>query len=185
MKKIPTMFVRTPDRRHITDQVTPGCEWVANGEGVATRKWDGTCCMIRDGKLYKRRDVRAGKPTPPDFEPVEHDDVTGRTFGWMPVGDGPDDALHREAFATRPSWPDGTFELIGPKINGNRDHWPHHALVPHGGNRPANVTPRTFAGLYDLLVGFNRLDWEGIVFYHPDGRMAKVKARDFPPGGKT
>ena len=95
MKKIPTMFVRTPDRRHITDQVTPGCEWVANGEGVATRKWDGTCCMIRDGKLYKRRDVRAGKPTPPDFEPVEHDDVTGRTFGWMPVGDGPDDALHR------------------------------------------------------------------------------------------
>lgn len=24
------------------------------GEGTGTRKLDGTCCMVRDGRLYKR-----------------------------------------------------------------------------------------------------------------------------------
>lgn len=36
--------------------------------------------------------------------------------------------------------------------------------------------PRTFESLRDYLVG---LDIEGIVFQHPDGRMAKIKNRDF------
>lgn len=39
MKKIPTLFVREFFPCHkvkITDQVTPGCEWVLAGEGVAT-----------------------------------------------------------------------------------------------------------------------------------------------------
>jgi hypothetical protein len=44
MRKIPTLFVRDPDdRRHVTEQITPGCEWVTAGEGTATRKYDGTC----------------------------------------------------------------------------------------------------------------------------------------------
>lgn len=45
MRKIPTLFVREFLPNHkilITDQVTPGCEWVLAGEGVATRKLDGT-----------------------------------------------------------------------------------------------------------------------------------------------
>ena len=46
MRKIPTLFVREFLPNHkiiITDQVAPGCEWVLAGEGVATRKLDGTC----------------------------------------------------------------------------------------------------------------------------------------------
>lgn len=32
-------------------------EWVIAGEGRATRKLDGTCCMMRGGKLYRRFEV--------------------------------------------------------------------------------------------------------------------------------
>ena len=37
-------------------------------------------------------------------------------------------------------------------------------------------SPRTFAGLRAFLAG---QDFEGLVFPHPDGRMGKIKLRDF------
>ena len=60
MNKIPTMFERdwNGDRSRVLNQVHSGCEWVAAGEGIATRKIDGTCVMVRDGRLYKRRELR-------------------------------------------------------------------------------------------------------------------------------
>jgi hypothetical protein len=64
MQKIPCLFQRDQSQGRDTlvrDEVTPGCEWVLEGEGIATRKWDGTCCLIRDGKLYKRYEVKRGK----------------------------------------------------------------------------------------------------------------------------
>ena len=36
--------------------------------------------------------------------------------------------------------------------------------------------PRMFAGLRAFLAG---QDTEGLVFHHPDGRMGKIKLRDF------
>ena len=52
MKKMPCLFVRQfhgRDHATLTEEVTPGCEWVLAGEGTASRKWDGTACMVRDG----------------------------------------------------------------------------------------------------------------------------------------
>lgn len=183
MKKIPTVFERdwACDRSRVVDQVHPGCEWVIAGEGVATRKLDGTCCMIRDGKLYKRRELRKGEPEPSGFEPADHDEETGKTVGWMPVGDGPEDKWHREAFAYRPipedkePLADGTYELVGPKIQGNPERATDHALIRHGPIMVEDV-PRTFKGLRGWL---DCRGIEGIVFHHPDGRMAKIKGRDF------
>jgi len=39
MRKIPTLFGRDwdTDPRYVTREVAPGCEWVINGEGRATR----------------------------------------------------------------------------------------------------------------------------------------------------
>ena len=69
MKKIPTLFERVFDEKgamiSITDKVTPGFEWVLKGEGVATVKWDGSCCAILDGKFYKRYDAKPGRNPPP------------------------------------------------------------------------------------------------------------------------
>lgn len=92
MRKIPTLFVREFLPNHkilITDQVTPGCEWVLAGEGVATRKLDGTCTLVQDGRLYKRYDAKNGKPIPPNAVPCqpEADPITGHLPCWMPVSE--------------------------------------------------------------------------------------------------
>lgn len=181
MNKIPTLFERdwNGDRSRVLDKPAEGCEWVFAGEGTATRKLDGTCCLIRDGKLYKRHEVRPGKSTPEGFEAVATDEETGKTFGWVPVGDGPEDRWHREAWDTTNDElrRDGTYELIGPKIQKNPEHSEVHVLVPHTVTALQMADPpRTFEGMRDLLAAS---DVEGIVFHHPDGRMAKIKGRDF------
>ncbi len=176
MRKIPTVFVRDPETnlRHVKNEVTPGCEWVFAGEGDATRKFDGSCCLVRDGKLYKRHEVKPGKTAPSDFETVETDANTGKTVGWVPVGDGPEDKWHREA-ATPELPPDGTYELVGPKVQGNPEGFSMHVLVPHG-DEPLPEAPRDYDGLRTWLLAH---DYEGIVWHHRDGRMAKLKKKDF------
>jgi hypothetical protein len=176
VNKIPTIFVRDMSKQPalVIPEWVPGTEWVRDGEGVATRKYDGTSCLVRDGKLYKRRELRPGDNAPADFESLGTDENTGKTVGWVPVGDGPDDKWHREAFE---SWhPDGTYELLGPKIQGNKDQRTKHVLQDHNMARTYPLAPRTFDGIKAFLTE-NVI--EGLVWHHDDGRMAKIKRRDF------
>lgn len=56
MKKIPTLFEREFENHRLVrtlNKVTPGFEWVLNGEGAATIKYDGSCCAIIDGNIGK------------------------------------------------------------------------------------------------------------------------------------
>jgi len=183
MKKIPSLFIRDFETGLVTEQVTPGCEWVIAGEGEATVKLDGTACMIRNGKLYKRYDCKRGKTPPPDFEPCqEPDEVTGHWPGWIPVGPGPGDQWHREAWSDlepNMSLPidqyNGTYELCGPKIGGNPERLFDHSLIRHG-LWLAPAMPRSY---HEIKVFFSDIDIEGVVWHHPDGRMAKCKLRDF------
>jgi hypothetical protein len=174
MEKIKSLFQRNYDgNRQVRNEVVPGSEWVINGEGVATEKIDGTCCMVKDGELYKRYDAKQGKTPPEGFIPAqEPDEVTGHWPGWLLVGDGPEDKWHRQAF--NHGHQDGTYELIGPKIQGNKYKYDAHNLEPHG----AKVidAPRDFESLKDF---FRVIEIEGIVWHHPDGRMVKIKRKDF------
>lgn len=181
MKKIISLFQRNYDGdRRVRDEITPGAEWVVAGEGEPTRKWDGTSCMVRDGQLYKRYDAKRGKTPPNGFEPAqEPDPVTGHYPGWVPIGEGPEDRYHRDAYDSYvAAWgfkpTDGTYELIGPKVQGNPEGCDIHILLEHGDHGLIDV-PTDFDGLRDYL---ERTDIEGIVWYHPDGRMVKLKARD-------
>ncbi len=179
MKKIPTVFERdwNGDKSRVLNQVHEGCEWVLAGEGVATHKIDGTCCMIRDGALYKRQEFKQGLPTPSDFEEVNFDEETRKRIGWRPVGDGPEDKWHLAGFANLENKADGTYELVGPKTQGNPEKYDQQTLVPHTIERLAiGDVPRDYEGIKAYL--FDK-DIEGIVFHHPDGRMAKIKKRDF------
>lgn len=178
MKKIPTLFERdwTGDKRLVVDKIHPGCEWVHAGEGIATRKIDGTSCMVALGNLYKRRELRPGDIEPAGFELSGHDEETGKTVGWVPVGDGPEDKWHRLAFAANPTLADGTYELVGPKVQGNHENFLEHVLISHATTGTHPDAPRKFYGLREWFEG---MDIEGIVFHHPDGRMCKVKKRDF------
>lgn len=176
MKKIPTIFVRDMSKQPalVINEWMPGCEWVRDGEGIAKRKYDGTSCMVRGGKLYKRRELRQGDAVPPDFESLGFDENTGKTVGWVPVGDGPEDRWHREAMDGYQ--PDSTYELLGPKIQGNKDQRTQHVLQDHGMARSYPLAPRDFDGIKQFLAE-NVI--EGIVWHHDDGRMAKIKRRDF------
>jgi hypothetical protein len=178
VKKIPTYFERdwNGDRSRVIDAVNPEAAWVCFGEGVATRKMDGACCMVRDGRLFKRRELRLTDAPPEGFERADYDPVTEKVVGWVPVGEGPEDKWFREAFAGR-DYKDGTYELVGPKVNGNPEGWGAHELISHDQLACyAEDPPRTFEGLRAWMAG---QDIEGIVWHHPDGRMAKLKLRDF------
>ena len=178
MKKIPSIFLRDFDGNPslVKDVPDPAATWVFLGEGVPTRKFDGTCCLVRGGKLYKRLDCKRGKTPPTNFEPCgPADPVTGHHVGWVPVGDEPDSRWHREAFAAQPNLPDGTYELCGPKLQGNPEGQVAHVLIPHGVEKLADV-PRGFDALKEFL---RERPIEGIVWHHPDGRMAKIKRTDF------
>ena len=174
MQKIISLFQRNYDGdRLVRNEIVPGAEWVVSGEGVATQKLDGTCCMIRGGKLYKRFDAKHGKTPPAGFVAAQDPDpVTGHWPGWIAVGPGPEDRYHREAFC---NMGDGTYELIGPKIQGNPEGVSEHVLIPHG-SIVLEDAPRDFDGLKAYLDG---RDIEGIVWHHPDGRMVKIKGKDF------
>ncbi|WP_410623160.1 hypothetical protein [Amycolatopsis sp. cmx-8-4] len=87
MQKIPTLFRRDPDDlRRVTREVHPACQWVLDGEGVPTRKYDGTCVRLDDaGTWWARREVKPGKSAPAGFAAVQTDPETGKTVGWEPV----------------------------------------------------------------------------------------------------
>lgn len=184
MRKIPTLFVRDEqDRRYVTPVVNPGCEWVLAGEGVATRKFDGTCVMLdENGTWWARREVKPGKTPPPNYLPVETDNATGKTVGWEPIGQSAFAKYHAEAveICGPPEGYTGTFELIGPKVNGNPERSDVHLLVEHAFAAHVDVPELTFDGIRKTALALADADGcEGIVWHHEDGRMAKIKAKDF------
>lgn len=186
MQKIISLFQRNYDGdRLVRDEIVPGAEWVVAGEGDATRKYDGTCCMVKDALLYKRYELKCGKTASANFIPSQEPDlVTGAQPGWLLVDTGPSDQYHREALRNAGgagTLPEGTYELCGPKVGGGNhdgadpDKFGKHVLVGHGCH-VLNGVPRTFDGLRAYLA---TADIEGIVWHHPDGRMVKIKTRDF------
>lgn len=207
MKKIKTLFVIDRNTDMATNVVNEGCEWVSNGEGVATIKFDGTSCWVNDGKLYKRFDRKLKKSFSKmarnlgeKFIPEDHmfNDLPEGAIPceekpaahslhfphWVEVGEGPEDAYHREGFANSTGLINGkTYELVGPKLSGNPYNLEKHELWEHG-NTVIEVPDRTYEGLKALMESME--NEEGIVFHHPDGRMAKVRRKDFslPTFGK-
>lgn len=170
MQKIPTMFVRDESMpgHPVTDVIKPECQWVLDGEGFATAKLDGTNVKIEDGQLFKRQ-----KPKARDYDDA----------AYVPCDRGnPADRWAFEAFDALPHKSDGIYELCGPKVQGNPHGYRGHVLelvVPPGQIvRALQLDPadRSFTGLRDWM---GRTPFEGIVFHHPDGRMAKIKRRDF------
>jgi hypothetical protein len=182
VRKIPTLFVRSfTDARRVAAEVNEEARWVINGEGIATRKYDGTCVMF-DGAWWARREVKPGKPWPANYLPISLDPNTGKQMGWEPIEQSAFARFHAEALESMAplvmsgSWMHGTYELIGPKINGNPEETRGHALISHAGAEILRDVPRSFIGLREYMNVFHG---EGIVWHHPDGRMAKIKRRDF------
>lgn len=181
MKKITTLFKKDPnDLGRVINEVDPQNQWVIDGEGKATTKYDGTACAIIDGELYKRYDVKKGRQVPEGAIPCQEPDaITGHWPHWIKCDvSNPADQYHFEAFRALIKEnlnDDGTYELLGPKIQGNPEKLESHELFRHG-VAVWNIEHRSFEVLKHIL-SIN--DIEGIVFHHPDGRMCKIRKSDF------
>lgn len=181
MKKIPTLFVREFDSSHtlikVTRKVTPGCEWVLDGEGEATEKVDGSACAIINGRFYKRFDAKPGRRVPPNAIPCqEADPITKHWPHWVPVTGRYGETWLLEAYKHSP-WnrEDGTYEAVGPHFQGNPYGLDEDFLERHGRIKLPDC-PRDFAGIRDYL---RTHEIEGIVFWKDGLPGCKIKRTDF------
>ena len=201
MKKISTVYVVNRDTGCATNVVRPENQWVVDGEGIATIKFDGTSCFFKDGTLYKRFDKKLTKQgnwllkkmgdkfvvtedlfrkLPDGAIPCTetYDPVTYHFPHWVPVVEGlPEDYRHLEALKNfKGELKDGqTYELVGPDIDLNNYGLTQHELWEHA-VVVVEVKDRSFEGLKKFLIETNH---EGLVFHNSDGRMAKLRRKDF------
>lgn len=181
MKKIPTLFQREFENHKIVDIkpiVTEGLEWVLEGKGVATVKYDGACCAIINGEFYKRFDAKKGKKAPDGAIPCcEPDPVTGHHPHWVKVEkNNPADKWFVCALGSIDYLLniEGTYEAVGPHFQGNPYGLPRDTLFKHGDH--VIEVPRSFEGIKQFLTDTNI---EGIVFWLDGEPRCKIKRTDF------
>lgn len=181
MKKMKTLFIREFENNHkvsIKNEIQDGCEWVLNGEGYATEKIDGTCCLVQDGKIYRRYDAKKGRKIPKGAIPCQDkpDPITGHFPHWILCDENnPQDKYHIKAFKELDNPINGTYELIGKHFQGNPYNLEKDILEKHG-IRILRDVPRTFEGIRDYL---DKHYIEGIVYYRANGETCKIKRSDF------
>lgn len=195
MKKIPTLFERTFANHRVTgisEKVTPGLEWVLEGEGTPTVKYDGACCAIIDGVFYKRYDAKKGKKPPVGAIPCcDPDPVTGHWPHWVKVDENnPADKWFIEAYKNSgksysmyylkrygsSKLLDFTYEAIGPHFQSNPYRLEEDVLIPHGCEKIKDLPDRSFESIRDYL---RTHDIEGIVFWKDGEPKCKIKRSDF------
>ena len=185
MRKIPTLFERRFEGHKVVEvlpNITPGCE-DAFAHGFATIKYDGACCAVFDGVLYKRYDARAGKRIPEGAIPCQPfpDPVTGHFPCWVKCDkDNPADKWFiaaRDNLARKQGLvpiATGTYEAVGVHFQGNPYKLEGDTLWRHG-TQFVDVE-RTFEGVRDWLT---RVNDEGLVFWLNDEPVCKIKRTDF------
>ena len=182
MKTIPCLFVRMYDDGGclgVVNEIMPGCEWVAKGEGIATEKVDGAPCAIIGGVLYKRFIAHYGKPIPDGAIPCQPsvDKVTGKWPHWFPVDSraASDRWMVRALLYTPWATEDGTYEAVGKHFKGNPYKLDDDFLEPHGRIKHPDC-PRDYAGIREYL---RTHDIEGIVWHRGNGDMCTISRKDF------
>ncbi|WP_343694952.1 DUF5565 family protein [Flavobacterium sp.] len=179
MKKISTLFAKDPNNlARVVNKINAENAWVINGEAIATRKFDGTSSAIINGELYKRFDAKKGRTIPENAIPCQEADlITGHHPHWLKCDRSKSEDKHFfEAFDRLEDKADGTYELCGPKVQGNPEKFEKHTLVKHG----SEILDFVSLDFDDLEKVLSENDIEGIVFHHiSDGRMCKLRKTDF------
>jgi hypothetical protein len=181
MRKIKTLFEKDPDNLgRVINKLREENKWILEGF-FATRKYDGTAVAIINGELYKRFDLKPGRNLPDGAIPCQDPDATtGHYPHWVPCDRSKKaDRWAFEAFDALESKESWTYELCGPKINGNREKFDSHVLVPHGRNI-LHIDDVSFDAIKEYLSDPSH-DIEGIVFYDKGftGKMCKIRKKDF------
>lgn len=188
--KIQCPFVRKDiDGKYlVTPEITKDYEWVfKDPEVIAVDKLHGTniCCIFDQGILQSidnRTQRLIAQP---------HVSANWKTDTYRVV-EGVIQTMKR-------GWIDKFFsgriygELVGPTINGNLHELETHCFVPFDylkkhckwNSWSSNKYPKTFEAIKEWFSDMKSLFTkrlikkeemaEGIVFYHPDGKMAKLR----------
>ena len=186
MKKIPTLFkkIYNPDGRYmLSEEVTPGMEMILEGYGLATVKWDGTPVYYNGTYWYKRYDNNKLKQVPEGSIPciTAPDPITGHWPFWTPVLVKDKSDKHIVAAIQNyinygcAQLAPGTYEAIGPGINGNHYNLGVATLKYHG-DRIITDFPRDFQRMGMWLKDHAI---EGVVFWLNGKPMCKIKRSDF------
>lgn len=200
MKKIPTILPKDPNNLKL----------VTNGELLKGIKYfqlkiDGTSVMIKDNLLYARYDIKLiinkkGKKTFLTKEEVKHkipigaipcqepDEKSGHWPHWILVDENPQFKYILEAFNNMKKSEllnivEGTYECIGPKIQGNPHNEEEHLLIPHNHSKLnykidfEKMNENSFEYFKNLFKDFN---WEGLVAYNDKCEpIGKIRRSDF------
>lgn len=189
VSKMPALF--DIDREaHVARRVlNPRVWWIFEEEARASLKKDGTSITVMDdGTLMARRSVRRGKRAPEGYIEAEVDDFTGNSFGLEPLEGSGWKKMVDEALGGGTLEP-GTYELCGPKVNGNPEGLVAHQLLPHGADEAVEIPDmRELAALddgevYDRLLpifeDYRDRGIEGVVWAGEGGKRAKLRVKDF------
>lgn len=213
MKKIPTLFVRNHNTGYVIPELNPEAAWVMEKAYPALRKYDGTCVgnfLVVNGEVRTHKGVGSGEVQnkedisniwmarhttvgrmrhPENFIEEEFDARTGKTFGWVPIEQSSFYKFFLEANEDLETEYLGTYELCGPKINGNPEGFKKHKLVFHNAaEQLANINvldihEMSVEEAYEALkhtLGY--MPVEGAIFKSPLNWMAKLKRKDFDYG---
>lgn len=188
MNKIPTIFKRNWEGdRKVINEYTDGVTADLLNQCVATEKVDGTNVRItvRNGmvvRLEKRRN------------PTKLEKAKGIEDPWYVDADqyDPEDKWIYDSVKNTDisNVPDGEFsaEAYGKNVQGNPLGMPGNQLMIFSlqdhvvifGDVPTKYEElKKFLQQRRTVIGESGTI-EGIVWHHPDGRMYKIKAKDFP-----
>lgn len=191
--KLKSPFIRheTNHGYFATPEIEPGYEWVFEDAGVlAVDKLHGTnCCVIVQDGVIRSVDNRTTRVLK---DPVLSVDLKG----------GPCKFFMGVANAAKHGYFNGLSgriygELIGPDINGNMHKIHEYLFVPFPWladkcmwhSWVQNKYPKTFDSISDWFKELpslysqrhgHEVMAEGLIFLHPEGRMAKLRRDMFP-----
>lgn len=147
---------------------------------IFTLKADGCCCLVSGGKLYMRYESRKELEIPKDWIKV------GISTEKYPICMRPLDpkidkhaARCMEDLSKRGiTAPDGSYELVGEKVNGNNHQLKGVYLCPHS-TIVFDFTPEQKT--FDFLeCFFKQVDVEGFVCYNPETKeIYKIRRNCF------
>jgi hypothetical protein len=180
MKKLKTLFeTERTETYHVVNKLRDGLDWIFTNVCHISQKIDGTSCAIIESELYKRYDVKKGKTPPTNaIECQEADPISGHWPHWVPITSN--DKYHLEAFNKLSNKIDGTYELIGPKINGNPENLGEHILELHGSREVVDISYNE-ENIFDKIREYLQpRDIEGLIFKNTlTGDMFKIRKSDY------
>lgn len=186
IKKMPALFVIDRLAHHATTEVNDKAAWIFEEESRPTYKRDGSSITVTEnGEVFARRMVKKGKQAPNGFILAETDSFTGHSFGLEPVAQSGFYKMFKEAQGNQQLAP-GTYELCGPKINGNPESLEAPHLYAHGSDE-ANDLPdmrnvskeEAYKTLETIFADYKARGIEGIVWWGANGKRAKLRVKDF------